>query len=204
MKDGSVFACVCVIEWWSYFIQRNSSIFYLSLDHRGRKFASSFVFWIHWGVGLNFPFHLLLCPVGLVSHSLPTFLTYTMVGMLLFCQHHVEIIDCTSQLLAARGASEMEADTVGGVPREPLIHLGGMSFALAPSSFPLSGLWMKYLELQWLPCNLMVTLKIEAIHLGYEVENKFLVPDNCGQHSQSWLTYLRIVFEGNESKCVSF
>lgn len=39
----------------------------------------------------------------------------------------------------------------------------------------------------------MVTLKIEAIHLGYEVENKFLVPDNCGQHSQSWLTYLRIV-----------
>lgn len=42
----------------------------------------------------------------------------------------------------------------------------------------------------------MVTLKIEAIHLGYEVENKFLVPDNCGQHSQSWLTYLRIVFGG--------
>ena len=30
----------------------------------------------------------------------------------------------------------MEADTVGGVPREPLIHLGGISFALAPSSFP--------------------------------------------------------------------
>lgn len=48
-----------------------------------------------------------------------------MVGMLLFCQHHVKIRDCTSQLLAARGASEMEADTVGGVPREPLIHSPG-------------------------------------------------------------------------------
>lgn len=97
----------------------------------------------------------------------------------------------------------MEADTVGGIPREPLIQLGELSFALAPSSFLLSGLWMKYLELQWLPCN-MVTLKIEAIQVGYEVENKFLVPDNCGQHSQSWLTYLQIVVEGNESKCVSF
>lgn len=61
----------------------------------------------------------------------------------------------------------MEADTVGGVPREPLIQLGGLSFALAPSSFLLSRLWMKYLELQWLPC--MVTLKIEAIQVGYEV-----------------------------------
>lgn len=63
----------------------------------------------------------------------------------------------------------MEADPVGGVPRESLIQLGGLSFALAPSSFLLSGLWVKYLELQWLPCNLMVTLKIEATQVGYEV-----------------------------------
>lgn len=63
----------------------------------------------------------------------------------------------------------MEADPVGGVPRGPLIQLGGSSFALAPSSFLLSALWMKYLELQWLPCNLMVTLKVEALQVGYEV-----------------------------------
>lgn len=69
--------------------------------------------------------------------------------MILFCQHYVEMIDYTSQLpLWLEVANEMEADIVCGVPREPLIQLGGMCFAVAPSSFLLSGTWMKCLELQ--------------------------------------------------------
>lgn len=85
------------------------------------------MFWIHWGVSRNFPFHLLLCPVGLVSHSLPapSNLHHGWYAFILPapCQDKRLHIPAS---LATRGASEMEADLHnGGVPREPLIHSPG-------------------------------------------------------------------------------
>ena len=96
------------------FYSEKSLNFLFTFRSQGKKICQFFCVLDTLGSESELPFPSSPLPCR-TSQSFPTcpFLTYIVAGMILFCQHHVKIIDCTSQLLAARGARWKQTLWVG-------------------------------------------------------------------------------------------